>query len=209
MRSTSPRRDEPPVLTPRLLLHAYAIGVFPMADPEEDDRIAWYAPDPRAILPLDRFRISRSLARIIRSGRFDLRSDQDFEAVIRACAAPRNDGPLTWISEEIVDAYVGLHAQGHAHSIEAYHGDRLVGGLYGVTLGAAFFGESMFHTEPDASKVALVHLIQHLRRRGYALLDIQVLTPHLQRFGAIEVSRSTYEGLLKRALRTEATWESF
>lgn len=203
----SPRHDEPPALTPRLLLHAYAIGVFPMADPEDDNRIAWFAPDPRAILPLDRFRVPRSLTRLVRSGRFEVRSDRRFEAVVRSCAAPRADGQSTWISEEIVESYVELYALGYAHSVETYLRGRLVGGLYGVALGSAFFGESMFHTEPDASKVALVHLVQHLRRGGYTLLDIQILTPHLERFGAIEVSRAAYEAFLKPAIRSKATWE--
>lgn len=194
-----------PALSPELILHAYTLGAFPMADPD-DGSISWYAPDPRAILPLDRFRVPKNLDKVVRSERFEVGSDTDFEAVIRACAAPRRDAPETWISEPLLTAYLGLHRMGFAHSVESYRAGRLVGGLYGVALGAAFFGESMFYREPDASKVALVHLVFHLLRCGFQLLDIQMLTPHMERLGAIEIPRARYQHLLRSALAERATW---
>ncbi len=184
-------------LTPELLLRAYAMGVFPMADDREDGAIYWYAPDPRAVLPLQAFRTSKNLLKLVRQRRFEVVSDRDFEGVMRACA----DRPSTWISDEIVAAYTGLHRLGKAHSIECWRDGRLVGGLYGVALGGAFFGESMFSRERDASKVALVHLVDQLNALGYTLLDTQFTTPHLVRFGAIEISRDAYERALQTALR--------
>ena len=180
-----------------LLLHAYRQGVFPMG--MEDGTIGWFSPDPRGVMPLDdRFHVSARLARVMRSGRFTTSVNRDFEGVMRGCAADREEG--TWISEEIVESYVALHQQGRAHSVEVWRDGRLVGGLYWVHLGAAFFGESMFHTETDASKVALVALVERLRVRGFQLLDIQWLTPHLARFGAIEIPRRTYLAQLAEAL---------
>jgi leucyl/phenylalanyl-tRNA--protein transferase len=183
-----------------LLVSAYASGWFPMAvDPGE---IRWYSPDPRGIIPLEAFHVPSRLARVVRAGRFAIEIDRDFEAVIRACAgAERRDGePGTWIDSEIIESYCALHRAGLAHSVEARQDGRLMGGLYGVALGGAFFGESMFHRETDASKVALVALVEHLRARGYQLLDLQWVTPHLEQFGAIEIPRRTYLKLLEEAV---------
>jgi len=176
------------VLEPGLLLHAYRQGVFPMG--MDDGSIGWFSPDPRGIMPQDEFHAPARLLRVRRSRRFGITANRAFEAVMRACAADRDDG--TWITDDIVAAYVALHQQGLAHSIEVWRGDRLVGGLYGVHLGGAFFGESMFHTETDASKVALVVLVERMRDRGFSLLDIQWVTPHLERFGAVEIPREEY-----------------
>ncbi len=189
-------------LTTEKLLVAYASGVFPMADPDEEDRIYWFAPDPRAILPLDSLVISRSLRRVVSSNRFEVTTDRNFEEVIRACA----DREETWISPEISRAYVELHCLGYAHSVECRLDEELVGGLYGVALRGGFFGESMFHRVTDASKVALVHLVNRLNRAGYSLLDVQFMSDHLRTLGAVEVSRDEYEGLLDMALQINPTW---
>jgi leucyl/phenylalanyl-tRNA--protein transferase len=171
--------------------------------------IRWYSPDPRGILPLDGFHLPQRLARVIRRGAFRIEIDRDFEAVIRACATVERraededaDGG-TWIDDEIVESYCALHAAGFAHSIEAWHGDRLAGGLYGVALRGAFFGESMFHHERDASKVALAALVERLRARGFSLLDVQWVTPHLEQFGAIEIPRDRYLDRLADSLTKE------
>ncbi|GIV59314.1 MAG: leucyl/phenylalanyl-tRNA--protein transferase [Rhodothermaceae bacterium] len=190
-------------LTPELLLYGYRHGIFPMADPRDGDAVYWFDPDPRAVIPLDAFHVPKSLARLVRKGTFEVVTDRDFEGVMRACA----DRPETWISEEIIQAYVALHRLGHAHSVECRRHGRLAGGLYGVALGGAFFGESMFHRERDASKVALVHLVERLRRGGFVLLDTQYLTPHLARFGAIEIPRAEYRRRLAAALRIDARWQ--
>ena len=189
-------------LTPALLLRAYAAGIFPMAESADDPELYWVDPVQRGILPLDKFHLPRRLARTIRSERFTIECDRDFGAVMRGCAEPSAERPQTWINDEIVAVYRALHADGHAHSVEAYSGDTLVGGLYGVTLGGAFFGESMFSRVTDASKVALAHLVARLIRGGYRLLDTQFVTGHLQRFGAIEISRARYRHLLAEALQT-------
>ncbi|RMH63176.1 MAG: leucyl/phenylalanyl-tRNA--protein transferase [Bacteroidetes bacterium] len=189
-------------LTPERLLHAYANGLFPMADPDEEDAVYWFAPDPRGILPLDAFHVPRSVARLVRQERFEVTADEAFGAVIRACA----DREETWLSAELIAAYERLHDLGHAHSIECWHGGELAGGLYGVALGGAFFGESMFHRVRDASKVALVHLVQRLRRGGFVLLDTQYRTEHLARFGGIEIPREDYLRRLWQALRVAASW---
>lgn len=183
-----------------LLVSAYASGWFPMA--VEPGEIRWYSPDPRAIIPLDGFHLPSRLARVLRSGRFQIHIDRDFEAVIRGCAeADRHDEETgTWIDAGIMESYCALHHAGLAHSVEAWQDGRLVGGLYGVALGGAFFGESMFHTATDASKVALAALVGRLGARGYRLLDIQWVTPHLERFGAIEIPRRRYLKLLDEAL---------
>jgi leucyl/phenylalanyl-tRNA--protein transferase len=183
-----------------LLVAAYASGWFPMA--VEGGEIRWFSPDPRGILPLEGFRVPQRLARLWRRGVFRIEVDRDFEAVIRACADAKRDrdDPGSWISEEIVESYVELHRSGLAHSVEAWRDDRLAGGLYGVALGGAFFGESMFHWETDASKVALVGLVERLTSRGYELLDTQWTTPHLEQFGAIEIPRRAYLARLERAL---------
>jgi leucyl/phenylalanyl-tRNA--protein transferase len=177
------------VLDPVLLVAAYRQGVFPMA--VEDGTIAWFSPDPRGVIPLDTFHVSSRLARVVRRGTFTIRIDHDFERVIRACA-DRGEVPSTWISEEIVASYVELARLGLAHSVEAWQDGELAGGLYGVHIGGAFFGESMFHRVTDASKVALVALVERLRARGFTLLDTQWITPHLQRFGAVEIPRREY-----------------
>jgi leucyl/phenylalanyl-tRNA---protein transferase len=186
------------VLTPELLVRAYCSGVFPMAD-SRNGRISWYAPDPRAIFPLDGFHIPRSLARTIRRGAYEVRVDTAFDEVMMGCAAREE----TWISTEVFSAYTTLHRLGLAHSVEAWYEGKLAGGLYGVALGGAFFGESMFSHRTDASKVALVALVERLRARGYTLLDTQWVTDHLARFGAIEIPRAEYERRLAAALQLD------
>ena len=173
-----------------------------------DGEIRWYSPDPRGVLPLNEVHIPRRLARVARQGRFRIAIDTAFGDVIRACAAEDRDpeDAGTWIDEQIIESYTALHEQGHAHSVEAWNGDRLVGGLYGVALRGTFFGESMFHRETDASKVALVALVERLRARGYTLLDTQWVTPHLEQFGAIEIPRDDYLKLLKDSLRLDCTF---
>jgi leucyl/phenylalanyl-tRNA---protein transferase len=189
------------MIPPDVLLAAYASGWFPMA--VEPGEIRWYSPDPRGILPLERFRASKRLSRVVRQGRFEIRIDHDFAAVIHACAErPDEDG--SWIDEEIVQSYCALHRHGFAHSVEAWEGGALVGGLYGVALGGAFFGESMFHRVTDASKVALAALVERLRSGGFVLLDTQWVTEHLARFGAIEIPRQRYLALLESAIRIRA-----
>ena len=179
-----------------LLLSAYAAGYFPMAESRTGE-IRWYSPDPRAIIPLDKLKVSRSLRQVIRKKMYDIRIDTAFDAVIRSCAQ-RAD---TWISEEIIESYTDLFRRGYAHSVEAWKGTALAGGLYGVALGGAFFGESMFSMARDASKVALVALGDRLRGKGFLLLDTQFTTPHLARFGTIEIPRAEYLMLLRRAVR--------
>jgi leucyl/phenylalanyl-tRNA--protein transferase len=194
------------MLPPDMLLTAYATGWFPMA--VDGGEVRWFSPDPRGIIPLDTFHVSRRLARVWRQGTFRIEIDSRFEEVIRACATATRGGAEggSWISDEIVESYVVLHEEGVAHSVEAWKGDRLVGGLYGVALGGAFFGESMFHRETDASKVALVALVERLRGRGYVLLDTQWTTPHLEQFGAIEIPRRDYLRRLDRALKLRCTF---
>ena len=183
------------ILAPHLLLEAYRLGIFPMAD--EDGQIHWFSPDPRAIIELDRFHVPRTLRQVYRQRRFDVRVDTAFERVIRACA----DRPEpTWISPEIIHAYTRLHRLGHAHSVESWQSGRLAGGLYGVALGGAFFGESMFHRVTDASKIALMALVERLTRRGFCLLDVQFDTPHLGRFGTQEIPRTEYLCRLQQAV---------
>jgi leucyl/phenylalanyl-tRNA---protein transferase len=177
-----------------LLLQGYRLGVFPMA--MEDGAIEWFSPDPRAILPLEDFHVPHTLGRILRKEVFEIKIDNDFADVIEACAARKD----TWINCEIIESYTRLHELGYAHSVEAWASGEVVGGLYGVAIGGAFFGESMFHRVTDASKIALVALVEHLRARKFALLDTQWLTPHLQQFGGIEISRSHYLRLLRRAV---------
>ena len=187
-----------------LLVSAYSSGWFPMA--VDEGEIRWYSPDPRGIIPLDAFHVSSRLARVIRRGRFRIEIDRDFPAVIRGCAQVdrKDDDPGTWIDGEILTSYIAMHRQGLAHSVEAWEGESLVGGLYGVALGGAFFGESMFHRATDASKVALAALVEHMKARGFALLDIQWVTPHLEQFGAIEIPKGEYLERLQQALKVEA-----
>jgi leucyl/phenylalanyl-tRNA---protein transferase len=187
--------DAAPIPAP-VLLRAYEAGWFPMS---VEGEVRWYSPDPRGVLPLDRFHVPDRLARVVRQGRFDIRVNTAFIEVIEACAARQQDE--TWIDEAIRASYVELHRLGAAHSVEAWQEGRLAGGLYGVALGGAFFGESMFHRVTDASKVALRALVERLRLRGYMLLDIQWVTPHLATFGAVEIPRRVYLQRLSAALR--------
>ena len=186
-------------LTPEGVLLAYAHGIFPMAD-ERSGEVLWFRPDPRAIIPLDGFHVSRSLARTIKRATFEIRVDTDFEGVMRGCA-DRPEG--TWISERFVEVYAALHRAGKAHSVEAWREGRLVGGTYGLALGGAFMAESMFHRETDASKVALEALVARLREHGFILLDVQYVTPHLESLGAVEITRREYERRLAEALRLD------
>ena len=192
-------------LTPDLLLSAYSQGAFPMGDP--DGSIYWYDPNPRAVIPLDeRFHVPRSLARRIRQGGFEVRINSAFRQVMLACAEPDNGRETTWITDDIVDAYCTLHQLGFAHSVETWIEGELVGGLYGVTVGGLFAGESMFSRATDASKIALVHLVEHLRRGGFCLLDTQFMTEHLRRFGTFEISRAEYKKRLHAALEIAANF---
>lgn len=191
-----------------VLVSAYVSGWFPMAVEKGD--IRWYSPDPRGIIPLESFHVPSRLARVVRRGTFRIAIDTAFERVIRACAESKRDreDPGSWIDEEIIESYLALHELGIAHSVEAWRGDQLAGGLYGVALGGAFFGESMFHHETDASKVALAALVERLRARGYRLLDTQWLTDHLLQFGAIEVPRRRYLRMLEESLKIECGFGS-
>lgn len=187
-------------ITPEVLLKAYACGIFPMAESATDPGLYWIEPELRGVLPLDDFKVSARLARTVRSDRFAVSVDQDFDAVIDACAEPAPGRPKTWINARIRHLYRELHRIGRCHSVEVRADGALVGGLYGVRLGGAFFGESMFHRERDASKVALVHLVARLKVGGFRLLDTQFVTEHLKRFGAIETPRRDYHRLLEAAL---------
>jgi leucyl/phenylalanyl-tRNA--protein transferase len=187
-------------ITPQVLLKAYACGIFPMAESAEDNALYWIEPERRGILPLDRVHIPRSLARTIRRGGFEVRVDKNFEAVIEGCAAPRSGRRSTWINGRIRGLYRELFALGHCHTVEVWQDGELTGGLYGVHLGRAFFGESMFSRARDASKIALVYLIARLKYGGFTLLDTQFVTGHLARFGAIEVSREEFQRFLEDAL---------
>lgn len=198
-----------PRLTPELLLRAYADGLFPMAEKRDDPTLYWVSPDQRGIIPLDTFHVPRRLARTIRSGRFTVTADQAFTEVMQACAAPAPGREESWINDEILRLYTALHAGGHAHSLETWQDGELVGGLYGVRLGAAFFGESMFSRRTDASKVALAALVDGLKRGGFVLLDTQFITGHLARFGAVEIPREQYLMKLNYALSREAIWPFF
>ncbi|SIR17451.1 leucyl/phenylalanyl-tRNA--protein transferase [Rhizobium sp. RU35A] len=191
-----------PAITPDVLLRAYSIGLFPMAESADDPEIFWVEPEVRGILPLDAFHISRSLSKAMKRNPFDIRVNTCFEAVMSGCAAEAPDRPSTWINETIRKLYTELHRMGHAHSVEAFEGDELVGGLYGVSLGAAFFGESMFSRRTNASKICLVHLVERLRARGFRLLDTQFTTEHLKTFGAIDISKGDYLGLLRAAIES-------
>src|ERR1700704_3233399 len=191
-------------LTPDVLLKAYACGIFPMAENADDPALYWFEPEKRGIIPLDAFHIPSRLARTVRNTPYIVTCDRDFDAVIEACAAPGPGRARTWINDRIRALYRSLFDIGHCHTVEVYDGAALVGGLYGVSLGRAFFGESMFHLARDASKIALVHLVARLRAGGYRLLDTQYLTDHLKTFGAVEVPRRHYHKLLENALTGEA-----
>jgi leucyl/phenylalanyl-tRNA--protein transferase len=187
-------------ITPEVLLKAYACGIFPMAESADDPALYWIEPEKRGIIPLDGFHVSGRLARTVRAGRYSIRINHDFEAVLDGCAEPRPGRTRTWINQRIRNLYRSLYEIGHCHSVEAYEDGALAGGLYGVCLGRTFFGESMFHRSRDASKVALVHLVARLKAGGFRLLDTQFVTDHLRIFGAVEVSRRQYHRLLEAAL---------
>jgi len=205
-------RVKPPKITPEMLLRAYAIGIFPMAEARNDPELYWIDPEQRGILPFETFHIPRSLKKTVRhglageAGQFTVTCDRAFEAVIAGCAAPAPGRGQTWINDTIFDLCRQLFLMGHAHSVEVWNGDALVGGLYGISLGGAFFGESMFSRATDASKVALVHLVARLTHGGYSLLDTQFVTRHLGRFGAIEIPRDDYRQRLNAALAKPATF---
>jgi leucyl/phenylalanyl-tRNA--protein transferase len=194
-------------ITPDLLLQAYRIGVFPMGERRDDPKLYWLDPRLRAVLPLDGFHLPRRLARTVHSGQFDVTADAAFVEVMHACAEPRPGHPESWINQPIVDLYTELHRRGHAHSVECRRDGQLIGGLYGVSVGAAFFGESMFSRARDASKVALVHLVARLIKGGFRLLDCQFMTEHLRSFGTIEVPRAEFRELLGDAVDREATFQ--
>ncbi len=189
-----------PAITPEILLRAYSIGLFPMAESADDPEIFWVEPEMRGLLPLDAFHVSKSLAKAVRKAPFDIRFDTAFERVMALCAEPAGDRPSTWINSTIRKLYTELHRMGHAHSVEAFEGGELVGGLYGVSLGSAFFGESMFSRRTNASKICLVHLVERLRENGFTLLDTQFTTEHLKTFGAIDVPKDDYLKLLRAAV---------
>lgn len=194
-------------ITPELLLQAYRVGVFPMGERRDDPKLYWLDPRLRAVLPLEGFHLSRRLARTVRSGPFEVSADTDFAATVRACAEPRPGHPESWINDPIIDLYSELHRRGHAHSIECRVDGALVGGLYGVTVGAAFFGESMFSRQRDASKVALVHLVARLIQGDFRLLDCQFMTEHLRSFGAIEIQRDEFRVRLAEAVDRPAVFQ--
>jgi leucyl/phenylalanyl-tRNA--protein transferase len=202
----SRRTDPDSEVTPQLLLRAYSIGIFPMAESAEDPTIYWVEPRERGIIPLDGLHVSSRLARTVRSDVFEIRIDTAFDQVLAGCAAPARDREQTWINARIRALYGELFDMGHAHTVECWKDGRLVGGLYGVNLGAAFFGESMFHAERDASKVALVHLVARLRAGGFKLLDTQFVTPHLASLGAVALSRRRYRDLLDEAVAHQADY---
>src|ERR1700729_3754472 len=191
-------------IPPQVLLRAYACGIFPMAESADDPTLFWVEPEMRGVIPLDGFRIASRLGRPVRSDAFSVTVNPAFKAVISGCAAPQPGRNDTWINKRIRDLYIGLHELGHCHSVEVWENDDLVGGLYGVSLGRAFFGESMFHRARDASKVALVHLVARMITGGFELLDTQYVTEHLRSFGAVEVPRRRYTALLDKALKGEA-----
>ena len=195
-----------PAITPDMLLRGYCLGVFPMAERRDSDELLWFDPPERGILPLDGFHLPRRLRRTVLGDRFQVTTDQAFPAVIAQCAAPRPEADDTWINPEIVTLYSALFARGYVHSMECWQDGVLVGGLYGVAIGAAFFGESMFSRRTDASKVALVHLVARLRLAGYALLDTQFVTTHLTQFGATAIPRARYRRLLAKAIAAPVAW---
>ncbi|MEO1040755.1 MAG: leucyl/phenylalanyl-tRNA--protein transferase [Pseudomonadota bacterium] len=195
-------------LSPDLLLQAYRLGYFPMGEARDSTELMWVKPKQRGVFPLDAFHIPRSLRKVVRQDVFEVRIDQAFEKVMMFCASPEAGRDDTWINEEILSAYADLHGHGHAHSVECYIDDQLVGGLYGVSIAGAFFGESMFSLVTDASKVALCHLVGRLRIGGYRLLDSQFLTPHLARFGAVEWPEDVYERQLELALEADASFHA-
>lgn len=197
------RRSRDRSITPELLLRAYSIGMFPMSESADDPELFWVEPDIRGIIPLDDFHVSKSLQKAIRKAPFEIRYDTAFDEVVAKCAEAAEDRPSTWINQQIKDLYGALHRLGHAHSVEAWEGDELVGGLYGVTLGSAYFGESMFSRRTNASKICLVHLVERLKERGFTLLDTQFTTEHLKTFGAVDIPKEAYGLLLDKAMESE------
>ncbi|MDR9820996.1 leucyl/phenylalanyl-tRNA--protein transferase [Rhizobium hidalgonense] len=195
-------RRKSPGITPEILLRAYSIGLFPMAESADDPEIFWVEPELRGVLPFDHFHVSKSLAKTVRRNPFEIRFDHAFDQVIAACAEETSGRPSTWINRTIRSLYSTLFDMGHAHTVEAWDGDELVGGLYGVSLGSAFFGESMFSRRTDASKICLVHLVGRLREKGFTLLDTQFTTEHLKTFGAIDVPKADYAGMLAAAMES-------
>ena len=198
---------EMPELTTDMLLRAYSIGVFPMAEDRDDPELVWVDPRMRGIIPLRRFDVPKRLRRTVRKGAFEVTFNKDFTGVIERCAEETTDRPRTWINDRIVDLYTSLHFKGHGHSVECRREGELVGGLYGISLRGVFFGESMFSRETDASKIALVHLATRLSVGGFAFIDTQFITKHLSRFGAIEVPRNEYRGMLAAALKIDADFD--
>jgi len=192
-------------LSPQLLLHAYAMGVFPMAESQDDPTVMWIEPKLRGVFPLDAFHISRSLAKAIQKADYEVAINRDFGAIVDACS----NRDETWINSSIRKGYMDLHAAGHAHSLEVWRDDTLTGGVYGVTLGGAFFGESMFSRATNASKIALAYLVSHLKKCGFALFDTQFLTPHLATLGAIEITQEDYLERLQSAIRLETSFERY
>ncbi|MDH4441091.1 MAG: leucyl/phenylalanyl-tRNA--protein transferase [Rhizobium sp.] len=197
------RRSRDQRITPELLLRAYSIGMFPMSDAADDPELFWVEPEIRGIIPLDEFHVSASLSKAIRKRPFDIRFDTAFDQVVDKCAEAAPDRPSTWINQTIRELYGALHRLGHAHSVEAFEGDELVGGLYGVSLGSAFFGESMFSRRTNASKICLVYLVERLRERGFTLLDTQFTTEHLKTFGAVDIPKEAYGLLLDKAMEKD------
>lgn len=195
-------------ITPEVLLKAYACGIFPMAESADDPALYWIEPEKRGIIPLHDFHIPHRLARTVRTTTLTVAVDRDFDAVIAGCAEPQTGRTRTWINDRIRKLYRRLYEHGHCHTVEVYDGDALVGGLYGVSLGAVFFGESMFHRKRDASKIALVHLVARLKAGGYRLLDSQFITEHLKTFGAYEVSRRQYNKMLDEALSGDGKFDA-
>jgi leucyl/phenylalanyl-tRNA--protein transferase len=194
-------------LTPQLLLGAYASGIFPMAESRHDPDLYWIDPDSRGIIPLDAFHVPRRLRKTLRTNPFEIRCNSDFLSTVRGCAEPQNDRPETWINDEIERLYEALFEMGFAHSVECWNDGELIGGLYGVSLGGAFFGESMFSRARDASKIALCHLAARLRKSGYVLLDSQFATDHLRQFGTVEIDRADYKQRLAEALKVNADFQ--
>ena len=199
-------RQTPQELTPELLLRAYATGIFPMSESQDDPNLYWVEPEMRGILPLDQFHVPKSLKKVVRKSKFEIHCDRAFEQVLDFCAKPAAGRDVTWINQSIRDNVIKLHEMGFAHSVECWREDKLVGGLYGISLGAAFFGESMFSKETDASKVALVHLVARMRLGGFKLLDTQFTTVHLSRFGVIEIPSAKYLDLLDDALQFQGVF---
>jgi leucyl/phenylalanyl-tRNA--protein transferase len=206
IKTVDPQNQDEHYIDPELLLRAYASGIFPMAEDEDDPEVYWVKPEKRGIIPLDKFHISRSLAKTIRKQKYQIKINTDFTGVLLGCAQCEGDRERTWINATIKASCLRLHALGHAHSIEAWDGEYLVGGLYGISLGRAFFGESMFSRKRDTSKICLAYLVEHLKIRGFVLLDTQFTTDHLISMGAIEIGENEYDSMLEKALEGNATF---